>query len=193
MEDFNDLTQQWKKGRSGENTPDPKKTILLAKQKKRHSINAHIGTIGILSTTFIVLTLFFIYVAPFKETLSHTGIALMLGGLFIRVIIEIVSMRKAATIAPDQSTVEHTNKMIGFYKFRKKIHGPLTYIIFGLYAVGFFVLVPEFSLYISQTRMILMVSSFLVIMGGLLVIIWKSTHKELKVLNELVVLKNALR
>jgi hypothetical protein len=192
MEDFNDLTQQWKKGRSGENIPDPKEIILLAKQKKQHSIQAHIGTIGILTTTLIVLSLFFIYVAPFRETISHTGIILMLGGLFIRVVIEIVSMRKAAVIAPDQTTIEHTNRMIGFYEFRKKIHGPLTYIIFGLYGVGFFLLIPEFSLYISESWMIIMVISFLVIMTGLLIIIWKSTRRELRILKELVTLKSAL-
>jgi FtsH-binding integral membrane protein len=192
MEEFNDLIQHWKKGYQQKDAHDTQEIIKMAKQKKKQSMESHIYTIVILSLTLIVLILFFIYLAPMQDGISHIGIGLMTGGLVLRVFVEIMSIQKMSMMESDQNSKAHTNRMVRFYTYRNRIHGPLTYSILACYFIGFFLLVPEFSRYFSSMWMILMVGSFILIMGILVYIINKSTKEELEVLREFIVLKESL-
>lgn len=154
---------------------------------------AHYSTITILSVTLIVLILFFTKVAVFQETLSHIGVALMAGGLALRIIMEAYSLVKAQKISFEQTTIENTELNIRFYNFRKKIHSTFTIIIFALYIIGFYMLTPEFSQYFNLNRMLLIDGSFVIIMLVLIWIIRKSTREELQHLKDLIELKQNLK
>jgi hypothetical protein len=195
MEELEDLKNQWQSG---------KKNLLLmpinsqelikkAQKKKKASVVAHYSTIAILSITLIVLILFFTKVAVFQLTLSHIGVALMVGGLALRIIVEAYSLVKAKRISLEQTTIENTELNIRFFDFRKKIHSTFTIIIFALYIIGFYMLTPEFSQYIAFNWMLLMDGSFVIIMLALIWIIRKSTREELQHLKELIELKQNLK
>ncbi|GAA5030366.1 hypothetical protein GCM10011506_19480 [Marivirga lumbricoides] len=194
MKEFNEFKDEWQAGRQQvvQNTSDTTKIKELARQKKRKSIMAHVGTIIVLTITLVILCLFFYYVAPFKTILSLTGVALMLGGLTLRIIVEIFSLLKANKLRLDYSLKDSNNQLISFYKFRTKIHGGFTLIIIALYCIGFYMLTPEFSLYINLQWMILMDSSFVVIAVILFWQLKKGVMAEKQVLKELVNLNSGL-
>ncbi|MFZ6663626.1 hypothetical protein [Peijinzhouia sedimentorum] len=195
MKELDDLKNKWQSGKKDlPSMPiNSQELIKKAQKKKKASVLAHYGTITILSITLIVLILFFTKVAVFQETLSHIGVALMAGGLALRIIVEAYSLVKAKRISLEQTTIENTELNIHFYNFRKKIHSTFTIIIFALYIIGFYMLTPEFSQYIEFNWMLLMDGSFVIIMLGLIWIIRKSTREELQHLKDLIELKQNLK
>lgn len=163
--------------------------IAIAQKKKKSTRYFHYGNIIILSITLVMISLFFYYVAPFKETLSRFGVLLMVGGLFVRIIIEIFSVFKFKKIRLTDDALQTTEDYVDFYEFRKKIHGPVTITIVALYCIGFYFLSPEFSLYIPMLWMVLMHVSFVL---GAAFLIWqirKGIVKEMEDLSELTKLR----
>ncbi len=195
MKELENLKNKWQSGRKDLPTMpiNSHELIKIAAQKKKSSILAHYGTITVLSITLVVLILFFIYVAPFQKSLSHIGIALMAGGLAIRIIVEAFSLAKAQKVLLEQTTIENTEHRIRFYNFRKQIHSTFTVIIFALYIIGFYLLTPEFSQNIEFNWMIIMDGSFVLIMIVLIYIIRKSTKDELQQLKDLAELNENLK
>ncbi|MBK6264942.1 hypothetical protein JKA74_07830 [Marivirga sp. S37H4] len=186
MENFDTYKNQWQSGRKQlvEKGSGIEEIIQLAQKKKRESIMSHYGTIIVLSITFIGLVLFFKYIAPFNELLSHIGMLFMLGGLLVRILAEVFSLMKGFSLPPDMTTEQHIRKMMEFHHLRKKIHGVFTIIILVLYVIGFYLLTPEFSLHIEQKWMILMHISFVFVAVGLYFLIRKSIKDELATLKE---------
>lgn len=194
MKEFDEFKNEWKAGRKQEGvmTTDSKAIKMVAKQKKRKSVVAHISTILVLSITLLVLCLFFYYQAPFTTVLSLSGVTLMLGGLALRITIEIYSLIKANMLKLDYSASQSNKQLIDFYNFRTKVHGGFTLTIIALYCIGFYMLTPEFSLYISMKWMIIMDSSFVLIAVILFWQLRKGVMEEKKVLKELAELKAEL-
>ena len=168
----------------------PIEVLITKARKKRNSvINFHYGNIVILTLTLIGISLFFVYVAPFKDTISRIGMSFMLGGLALRIVVECFSTYKSKKIQLENETAETTNDALGYYAFRKKIHGPFTIIIVVLYTLGFYMLSPEFSRYIALQWMVLIHISYL---AGAIFLVWqirKGIRNEMRNLEELVTLK----
>lgn len=194
MKEFDEFKNEWKAGRKHEGgmTTASNEIRNLAKRKKRQSVMAHIGTIVVLCITLLVLCLFFYYKAPFTTVLSLSGVALMLGGLALRIIIEIYSLIKANKLKLDYSASQSNNQLMDFYHFRTKVHGGFTLTIIALYCIGFYMLTPEFSLYINLKWMIIMDSSFVLIAVILFWQLRKGVIAEKQVLQELAGLKEDL-
>lgn len=188
-----DLIDTWKNGKKAVTTDSAAEELIIqAKEKRRNVRNAHLGTVFILTITLAGLALFFYYKAPFGTLLSHLGMGMMLGGLMLRIGIEIVSIVKSNAIQVSGNTEEATKAAYLFYRFRKGIHGPITVAIVGIYALGFYFLTPEFSHYIAFHWMILMHLSFL--LGGVFLIwvIRKGIKKELTDLVHLTKIRNEI-
>jgi hypothetical protein len=191
---MDELTNKWKKAKGAAALlPQPvEQLIAAAREKKKSNLYFHYGNIIILSITLVGISLFFYYVAPFRELLSRAGVVLMVGGLIIRIVIEIFSVLKSQKIQMLHDASRTTNDTLAFYRFRKTIHGPVTITIVGLYCLGFVMLGPEFSRYIALEWMILMYSSFVL---GALLLIWqirKGIQKEMRILLELAELKKEM-
>ncbi|AXT53403.1 hypothetical protein D1818_22200 [Aquimarina sp. BL5] len=192
--EFETLQNQWKKDKGNiESTSNDAEEIFSSiKKKKSWSTRFHYGNILVLSTVLIGIIAFFYFVAPVQELLSRVGVGLMVGGLLIRIIIEVISVSKAKKINMVNDALQTTNDTITFYNFRKTIHGPLTIGIIGLYTIGFYMITPEFSLYFETWKLILIDVSYII--GGIIpfLAVRKNIKKEIKILLEIIQLKKKM-
>jgi len=192
---MDNLANRWKEAKTGINLPNKTAADLMveATKKKKSVLYFHYGNIIVLMITLIVISFFFLKIAHFKTMLSHAGICLMVGSLMVRIVIEIYSSIKSKTINLEQEVSRTAQETVRFYTYRKTVHGPFTIGIVALYTIGFYLLSPEFSIYIPFKWMIMMHLSFLV---GAVVLIWqirKGIQKEMKNLNNIVELSRELQ
>lgn len=191
---MDDLKSIWKsaKGNAGNAGISPATLISHAEAKKKNAVAAHFWNIGILFAVGIMLVVCFYFFFPFQEMLSRTGIGFMIGGLVLRIAIEIFSIRKSNKVNVSDTTAQATENSLAFYEFRKKIHGPVTLSIVFMYIAGFYMLSPEFSKYISATWLTIFDAGFLVVAIILALVIRTGIRKELQDLQEVVEIKKAL-
>lgn len=191
---MNELKEIWRsaKGNTSHVNISIDRLIEKAELKRRKTLSAHYGNIGILTLVAIMIILCFRFFFPFQEALARTGIGLMIGGLIIRIGIEMFSIMKSKKIRISDTTAQATDDTIAFYQFRKKIHGPVTLIIVVLYIIGFYMLSPEFSKHMPVNALIIMDIGFLV---GALLLAWvirSGIRQELEDLQELVEIRKQL-
>jgi len=189
--EFENLQAKWQKQKKelAEGPLNFKQIQSTIEGKAKKGLSFHYGNISILMVTLIGLFLFFYYVAPVQELLSRIGVGLMMMGILVRILVEIGSSIKASKINSLDTALKTTEITIDFYSFRKKIHGPFTHIIFGLYIVGFYMISPEFSVYFTLWQMILMDVSCLVVLAFVYVQMRKGIKNEMKMLQEIITLK----
>ena len=192
--EFNELQNKWEINKSDIELSSNSLDILYGKIKKKEKENYffYYGTITILLATLIVISLFFYYVAPVKETLSRIGVGLMISGLVFRIFIEIISIYKARQINNLENTLKTTENTINFHQFRKIIHKVIAPIIIVLYTIGFYLITPEFSLYIEFWNLVLIDISYVIIGVILFVVIRKGVKKEMQKMTDIMELKNEI-
>ncbi|MHA4846801.1 hypothetical protein ACX0G7_21725 [Flavitalea antarctica] len=188
---MDNLNNEWKRARQDIDAGVAPATdkLFQAKAQKQSVLSFHYGNIIVLSVVLVGISLFFFYIAPFKGTLGRTGVALMLGGLIIRIIVELFSAIKYSRIRLEEDALRTTSRSLEFYQFRQKIHGPVTIITVGLYVISFYMLTPEFSLYFSTGWMLAMDIGFIIIAIILFIQIRKGVRKEMVTLQKLSVLQ----
>ncbi|HCX21192.1 MAG: hypothetical protein CMB80_15435 [Flammeovirgaceae bacterium] len=193
MEDnFDQLKDSWKAAKKEHSAPDSITMLKTVVENHNKSKKAHIWNAAILSSVVIGLLAFFYFLAPMQDTLSRIGIALMIGGLIVRIVIELISHQKASGINYAASSEESAGQAKDFYNYRKKIHGPVTAIIIALYTIGFYSLTPEFSRYFSTFWMWMMDGSYLVIGIILFVGIRKGVVQEMRDLKRINEIQSAI-
>lgn len=190
--DFKELQNIWKNDRSKIETSSIDVLYKEISKKEKENYFSYYSTITILLTTLIVISLFFYHVAPVNEILSRIGVGLMLSGLLFRIVIEIISIYKAKQINSLDNTLKIMDNIIDFHQFRKKIHQVIAPIIIGLYTIGFYMITPEFSLYIEFWNLVLIDISYVVIGIILFIIIRKGVKKEMQKLTEIIKLKSEI-
>jgi hypothetical protein len=194
--ELDDIKALWRKAKSSSETQPAKQDIaaLIAQgeAKKKSTLAAHVGNAAVLTGTVAFLIFYFYYLYNFQDLLSNIGINLMIGGLTIRVVIEIFSAIRSRRINISDTATQSLQNSISFHEFRKRIHGPVTIIIFGLYFVGFYMLTPEFSRHISMGWLIAMDVSALLVAAILIVFIRKGIRQELRDLEKMVELQKSL-
>ncbi|MCK8522933.1 hypothetical protein M0D21_15250 [Aquimarina sp. D1M17] len=192
--DFDALQRQWQKDKEQvENNLESKDEMLATITSKGNwSQRFHYGNIIVLILVLVGIGSFFYFVAPVQKTLSHIGIGLMTGGLALRICIEFISISKLKKINSYDTVLKSTSSALSFYQFRKKIHGPITISIIVLYTIGFFLITFEFALYFSSTSMVLIYISYVI--GAIIpiVLVRKNIIKEIKILHDIVLLKNKI-
>lgn len=189
--DFKALQNSWKSSRNNIKTPTNNFDILYKKieQKQKENFSFYYGTIIILTITLIAVSLFFYYMAPVKETLSRIGAGLMITGLAFRILIEIVSVIKAKRINKFDKTLQTVDSSLNFHQFRKKTHQVYSPIIIGLYSIGFYMIFPEFMLYMSIWMIWFIGISYLIMGTVLFIVIRKGVVDEMQKLRDIMELK----
>ena len=189
--EFNKLQSGWESNKKEMNLSNDGLDVMYLKirEKEKENYFFYYGTIAILLTTLIVISLFFYYLAPVKETLSRIGVALMISGLMFRIIVEMISIYKAKQINNIDNILKTTENSFNFHAFRKTIHQIIAPIIIVLYTIGFYIITPEFSLYIKFWNLVLMDVSYVIIAIILFLIIRKGVHKEMQKLTDILDLK----
>ena len=181
------LKNMWQDARSNDQGK-PEGTdhiITIAKQQLRRNIHLQFRTILILMITLVGIVAFFIYVAKFKQSISHIGTGLMLGGLALRILIEFISIYLSKNINLSETALKSNDASLAYFQFRKKINGPVTIAIVLIYTIGFYMLSPEFSLYFSNKVMIMMDLSYILIAIIFTWFIRMTIKKEANISNEI--------
>ena len=83
-----------------------------------------------------------------------------------------------------------TENTINFHQFRKTIHKVIAPLIIVLYTIGFYIITPEFSLYIEFRNLVLIDISYVIIGIILFIVIRKGVKKEMQKLTDIIELKN---
>jgi cation transport ATPase len=181
------LKNLWQKARNdtyGQVT-DTTHIVRMAKQQIRRSVHLQLRTILILGITLAGIVTFFKYVAKLEQTISHIGTALMVGGLALRIFIEFISIYLSNSIDLTETASRSNNASLVYFRFRRRINGPVTISIVVLYTIGFYMLTPEFSLYFSTPAMIMMDLSYILVAGIFTSFIRITIKKEKKISIEL--------
>lgn len=190
-----DITELWQHAKDQDqatNSPTITEVKKLAAAKKKSARMAHYGNTAVLFLTVCMLIFYFYYLYNFQDVLSNIGINLMIGGLSVRIAIEIYSVLKSRTINIADTAAQSLQKAVAFYTFRKHIHGPVTRVIFIAYFIGFYMLTPEFSRYIAFEWMIVLDGGALIVAAFLAWVIRKGIKQELIDLEKMVELQRSL-
>ena len=189
--DFKALQESWKSSRKNIKTPVNNFDTIYKKieQKEKENFSFYYGTIIILMITLIAISLFFHYIAPVEQTLSRIGAGLMITGLIFRIIIEIISVIKAKRINKLDKTLQAVDNTLNFHQFRKTIHQIYSPIIIGLYSIGFYIIFPEFMLYMSIGMIWFIGISYLIMGIVLFILIRKGVVDEMQKLTDIMELK----
>lgn len=192
--DFKILQNKWEENKINLSNSklEIEKIFERISNKEKENFKFYYGTIIILVSTLISISLFFYYVAPVKQLMSRIGVSLMISGLIFRIIIEIFSIKNIKKIKKSDDTLKSTESSIKFHEFRKKIHNTIAPVIVALYTVGFYMITPEFSLYIDLPYLILIDVSYLIIGIILFIVIRKGVKKEVRKVEEIIQLKKDL-
>ena len=191
---IDDLKKLWQDSRVDErdNSTDIKNTIHIAKQQMRSATRLQLTGILILVIVAAGLWAFFIYVARFRQTLSHIGAGLMIGGLIVRIITELFSIYMSTRINLADPALKTNNDSLRYFRFRRRVNGPFTAGILIAYTIGFYMLTPEFSLYFSTLVLIMIDLSYLLAAFIFTWFIRNAVKKEMGILKEVLRITNDL-
>lgn len=192
--EMDDLKQLWNNAKQATpSTATAEQLILQAAAKKKSSVYFQYGNILVLAVVLWGLWLFFYRLYPLATLLSKIGAGLMVGGLALRICIEILSIIRSGKIHVTDSVLQNASNSVSYYRFRKTIHGPVTFLIITAYTIGYYLLMPEWSRYFSVSIMVLLCCSYPIIAIILIKLISKGIRKEMDDLNELIKLQDELK
>jgi hypothetical protein len=194
-EELDDVALLWQQAKTKSHEQPKVNVSALIKAgeaRKKSTLAAHYGNAAVLTVTVLVLVFYFYYLYNFQDVLSKIGYNLMIGGLTIRIIIELFSAWRSRKIKIADTASASLQNSVAFLQFRRQIHGPVTIFIFVAYFIGFYMLTPEFYRYISLMWLILMDTSALIIAGVLAYFIRKGIQQELYDLEKMVELQRSL-
>jgi len=193
--ELNDLKNVWQQAKQHQPgvSASAEELIAQARQKTRRIYSEHYGNLIVLGGTATVLFVFFFLLYSLQEPLTKGGIALMIGGLLVRIGIEVISLLRAKKIQIDKPTAHTLPALLAFHRLRKQIHGPVTILIAVLYVIGLYAVTPEVSRYISATAVVWMHISIPLIA---VLLVWVGRHgirNEMKALEKLLELQQRLQ
>ncbi|MEM9896850.1 MAG: hypothetical protein AAF789_10810, partial [Bacteroidota bacterium] len=77
-----------------------------------------------------------------------------IGGLIVRILVEIKSRKDSNRIDFTLPVSEMLEELKSYYSKRLHVHHRITVVILLAYTIGFYLLMPEFSLYLSHVWLI---------------------------------------
>jgi hypothetical protein len=180
--ELNELKNLWNQAKNADAIKplDVTQLVQQAKSQKRATTRFHLGNILILTLVWVLLIYYFYVLFHFEDTISRVGHGLMVWGLGIRIAIEMLSTYFSTKIDLTENAKNVNNYTLKFFRFRKFIHGPVTYTIVGLYTLGFYMLTPEFSRYFNLPTLLLIDGSYVI---GAIFLVWqirKGIRKEME-------------
>ena len=187
------LKSGWKSSGSDITPPHiPAQLISEAQRLNRESKKFQWSTLLILGSTFLMMCYFLLVYFGFRETLSHVGVAIMLGFFLLRIVLEAYSIVEGGKKEATDSAIESLEKEKKYLELRLRIHGFYTFLTLSAYTLGFLLLLPEFSKYISSFWMAALVCSYFIPGIILTLLIRKNVQKELRELRMVVELKEKI-
>ena len=192
--DLDDLKEFWQHAKQQQHdTKIPVEDLVaLARQKQKGIHGDHYANLFVLTSTVMMLAVFFFMVYSLQEILSTIGISLMIGGLLARIGVEVFSLLQARKIKVDQPTAQSLSNLVAFHRLRKQIHGPITLVIVALYVLGLYAVTPEISKHISDTSVVLMHLSIPLLAVLLVMAGRRGIGKELSALEKLLEIQKRL-
>lgn len=182
MEAFDNIQTLWQQQPAPVGTTPSTALIALAQKNNKKIRQKHLITMLVLGVTVLVLMAYFLYFNYGIFNQFAMGLFCMMGSLLIRIFTEYFSFRKFERIDVSNNFSLYTEQLTRFYSFRKKIHHTLTPVLYGLYCVGFGLLLPIFkSIFSAGFYWYLIISGF----GFLLLFAWfiyKQNKKEMQLL-----------
>jgi uncharacterized membrane protein len=181
------LKAQWQASKQSLSAEPGNVKDLISKAEKglRGSMVAQIWNVFILSVTLIGIGLFFFWVAPLQQLLSRAGMAMMMGGLLARILIESYSIIKTSRLKISDAVLAFHVDAYRFYQYRKRIHGPLTITILLMYSLGFYMLLPEFAYHLGSKYALILGISYILAAAIFGFFIYKGIKNEMKDLQSL--------
>ena len=187
------LKSGWKSSGSDITPPHiPAQLISEAQRLNRESKKFQWSTLLILGSTFLMMCYFLLVYFGFRETLSHVGVAIMLGFFLLRIVLEAYSIVEGGKKEATDSAIESLEKEKKYLELRLRIHGFYTFLTLSAYTLGFLLLLPEFSKHISSFWMAALVCSYFIPGIILTLLIRKNVQKELRELRMVVELKEKI-
>jgi hypothetical protein len=182
MTDFKDIQNRWSEQETNISVTSDE---LLASVKKNtiELKNKHIWTQLILFITCIVLIIFFFYVTAWKNTTASVALSIMTGVIIIRLILELVSLRRFQNISITENVETYNQQLLRFYKWRRRVHFVFTPIILVLYFTSFAALMPIFKQTLSHGFYLYIQVSAVFVFLGLCFVIGMHIKKEVSILN----------
>lgn len=192
--DFQDLKAKWQSAKQAHPVSTGSTTDLIKQidAKRKSGLNFQYGNILVLGATLMMLIVFFLILYPFNELISQIAVAMMIGGMAVRVAVEMISVQKSKSIKMGSTALDALKSSEAYLSFRKRVHGPVTISILAIYTVGYYAILPELSKYFDQRLIIFW--AIIYVVGAFIIIgqVRKSIKKELKELKEIVNLKKEI-
>lgn len=186
MNQIDELQQLWQDQPAAKPAANATASIMQkAAQQQRAVRLRHISTMVVLGVTIAVLLWFFLRYAGNAGTAFTTGMFMMMGSLLVRVLTEYISFRRFQRLSVLHQLKSFQQELLQFYQWRFRIHTIATPVLYGLYIIGFVLLLPVFYQQFSRGFFAyILVSGF----GFLAVFAWrlrKEMQQELKLLTAL--------
>lgn len=191
LKDLKNAWQQAKQNQPGIST-SAEKLITQARQKTRSIFFEHYGNLIVLTSTLAMLFVFFFLLYSLQDLLTKVGISFMIGGLLVRISIEVISLQRAKKIEINKPTAHTLLAVLGFHRLRKQIHGPITIVIVILYVIGLYAVTPEVGRHISKQSFLLMHVSIPLLAIFLIAVGRRGISIEMKALNRLLEIQQKL-
>ena len=188
------LKALWQESRSTD-TGEPfnsGRIIAVAKEKIKRTVRMQLTTIFILTLTLAILCAYFIFGVSLQVTVSRIGALLMTGGLAVRILIEICSIRLARKVDLAATARNSNHTALIYHRFRGVVNGPVTVAILLLYSVGFYMLTPAFTVIFPTPLLILIDVSYLFIALLFIGFIRNTIKKERRILDQLLQIQEEL-
>lgn len=182
MDNFlDDLKSNWKQEKPLAVSGTAVSAVLKkAEAYKKSTIRFQYGNVIILSITLIFYVIFFYRFLLYGTLLSKTGFCMMAIPLLVRIIAEIFSIAKGRRIKIDHNAWQHNQEVIRYTSFRKWMHGPVTFTIMGLYTLGYYCIMVEFSELVPLWLIIVLCVAYPVVASFLIFQIRKGIKKEME-------------
>jgi len=168
MKTFENLQDIWNQQPASNATKTSAELIKKGENHIKKVKSNHIGTIAIIGTTTVLLIAYFIWIAKYSFTIFTTGLSLMICTMLLRIILELISIKKFKALKIETSLLEYSKNAASFYTWRKSIHFIATPIIYIVYTIGFSLLIPTFHEQFSTPFFIYLLVSgygFLIVFG----------------------------
>lgn len=165
MDNFlDDLKSNWKQEKAlAQPGIDAQALLSKVEAYKNSSIKFQYGNVLILTITLLFYIIFFYKFLLYGTLLSKIGFIIMSVPLTIRIVAEMISIIKGRNIKLYENALYHNQQLIQYTAFRKWMHGPVTYTIMGLYTLGYYFIMVQFSELVPVWLIILMCIAYPVV------------------------------
>lgn len=182
MNNFEELQSNWKNQETDKATETGFNEVLRG--AKRIKNKQRITNI-ILGITVAILISFFIYISGYKNNQVILGLSLMVGTLIMRMLLEILSIKKLKQMNSLLDHKAYKQELICYYEQRKNVHFIWTPLIVLGYVAGFFILLPLFKANLSSGFYSYIIVSGIISLIVLTVFIAKQIQNEMQEIRRL--------